>query len=53
MKVLTNLDKVRYPLYLPKHIKEQLEQLAYKKGLSLNSIIILSINDYLEKEQNK
>lgn len=41
--------KTRTQITITKDIKSQLDELAKKKSLALNTIIVLAINDYLEK----
>ena len=44
-------EKVRYPLSIPKDKKLQLERIANEMGLSMNTIILIAINEYIKKEE--
>ncbi|MGL5149973.1 MAG: DNA-binding protein [Clostridium sp.] len=43
-------SKTRYPLSIRKDLKEELEEIAKKKDISLNSLIISIIEEYSKKE---
>ncbi|WP_194190305.1 DNA-binding protein [Clostridium chrysemydis] len=45
-------SKTRYPLTLEKEFKAELEQLAKKKGLTLNSLITLVMREYADKKKD-
>lgn len=45
--------KTRYSLTIEKDFKTELEELAEEKGLSLNSIMILALKEYSNKEKKK
>ena len=38
----------KYTLTIPKELLEKIKILAYKRGMSMNSFILLSISQYLE-----
>lgn len=43
--------KTRTQITLTKELKKQLDELALKKSLSLNTIIVLALNDFVAKNK--
>lgn len=46
---MENMDTVQYPLRIPKHLYKKLKVKAAQDGVTLRSVLMKAIEDYIEK----
>ncbi len=51
--MMTNNEKHRLTLRLPKQLNESLRRESYKQGISLNTLILIVLKNWIKKQENE
>lgn len=47
------IKKVKLTFNVPKDKKEKLQEIANRRGITMTAMVILAMNDIIEKEENR